>query len=163
MRGHGDQALAVQLDVTQDASVSAAVAQVEAAFGRIDVVANNAGSGGGMRRWRDSEPGALREMFDVHVFGAERVMRAVVPIMARQGHGTIVNFSSTLGYVAMPGTSAYNAAKASVIMLSRTLRAELQGSGIDVRVFSPPHTSTESGKQMPLELPAAAFSPCLPP
>src|SRR5690606_29861290 len=111
------------------------------------------GSGGGIGRWRDGDSAALRAVFDVHVFGTERVMRAVVPALARQGGGTIINFSSTLGYVPMPGTSAYNAAKASVVMLSRTLRAELASSGIDVRVFSPPHTSTESGKEMPLDLP----------
>lgn len=149
----GPGALAVQLDVTSDGSVASAVEHVVSRFGRIDVVVNNAGSGGGMARWRDSDAGAMRALFDVHVFGTERVMRAVVPLMARQGQGTIVNFSSTLGYVPMPGTSAYNAAKASVVMLSRTLRSELQPAGIDVRIFSPPHTSTESGKEMPLDLP----------
>jgi short-subunit dehydrogenase len=53
----------------------------------------------------------------------------------------------------MPGASAYSAAKAAVVALSESLRAELRGSGIDVRVFTPPHTSTTSGKHWPLDLP----------
>lgn len=152
-REHGAQALAVQMDVRNDTSVRAAVECIERELGFIDVVVNNAGSGGSVMLWRDTEADLMRRMFDVHVFGAERVIRAVTPSMLRRGSGTIVNFSSTIGYVAMPGTAAYNAAKAAVVMMSRTLRAELRPAGIDVRLFSPPHTSTESGKEMPLNLP----------
>jgi 3-oxoacyl-[acyl-carrier protein] reductase len=153
VREAGGQALAVEMDVTRDASVHGAVARVEQAFGRIDVLVNNAGSGGGVRRWHESGSRTLQDMLDVHVMGSERVMRAAAPLMLRQGGGTIVNFTSTLGYVPMPGTAAYNAAKAAVVMLSKTLRAELKPHGIDVRLFAPPHTSTESGKEMPLNLP----------
>jgi len=150
---HGARAFAVGMDVTRDDSVDLAVQRVEREFGAIDVVVNNAGSGGGMSRWRDTDSHSLRDMMDVHFLGTERVMRAVVPSMIQRGSGTIVNFSSTLGYVAMPGTAGYNAAKAAVVMLSRTLRAELRTQGVDVRLFSPPHTSTDSGKDMPLNLP----------
>ncbi|MBL8951936.1 MAG: SDR family NAD(P)-dependent oxidoreductase [Myxococcaceae bacterium] len=149
----GPNALAVRLDVTSATSVAQAMAAVERRFGRLDVVVNNAGSGGPLKRWEELEPDALRAMFDVHVLGSERVMRAAVPLLRRGGGGALVNFASTLGYVAMPGTSAYNAAKAAIIMLSQTVRQELAGDGIDVRVFSPPHTSTESGRSMPLNLP----------
>ncbi|MGN6110507.1 MAG: SDR family NAD(P)-dependent oxidoreductase [Kofleriaceae bacterium] len=150
---YGTRALAVQMDVTREDSVTAAVDRVDQELGAIDVLVNNAGNGGAMSRWREADPDLVRRMFEVHVLGADRVMRAVVPSMLRKGSGTIVNFSSTLGYVAMPGTAAYNAAKAAVVMLSRTLRAELRSQGIDVRIFSPPHTNTESGKEMPLNLP----------
>ena len=149
----GPRALAARMDVTSDASVAAAMAEIEAHWGRLDVVVNNAGSGGPVRRWAESETESTRAMFEVHVLGSERVMRAAVPLMLRQGGGTIVNFSSTLGWVAMPGTASYNAAKAAVVMLSQTVREELKAQGIDVRVFAPPHTSTESGKAMPLNLP----------
>lgn len=149
----GANAHAVQLDVTSDASVHACLEEIGRRFGRLDVVANNAGSGGPVRRWSASEADDLRRTFEVHLFGSERVMRAAVPLMVRAGGGTLVNFASTLGYVAMPGTAAYNSAKAAVIMLSQTLRAELKEHRIDVRVFSPPHTSTESGKSMVLNLP----------
>jgi NAD(P)-dependent dehydrogenase (short-subunit alcohol dehydrogenase family) len=149
----GVRAVPVRMDVTDDESVEGAVSEVERKFGRIDVLVNNAGEGGSMARWRDRDPGHTRRMFEVHVLGAERVMRAVAPSMIRQGGGTIVNFTSTLGYVAMPGTAAYNAAKAAVVMLSRTLRAELKPQRIDVRLFGPPHTKTTSGLEMPLSLP----------
>ncbi|WP_428268006.1 SDR family NAD(P)-dependent oxidoreductase [Haliangium sp.] len=152
-REYGAQALAVQMDVTNDESVRAAVERIERELGSIDVVVNNAGNGGVLSLWQATEFDYLRRMFDVHVFGSERVIRAVVPSMLRRRFGVIVNFASTIGYVAMPGSAAYNAAKAAVVMLSRTLRAELRPSGIDVRVFSPPHTSTESGREMPLNLP----------
>lgn len=148
----GPSAHAVQLDVTSDASVHACMEEIAARFGRLDVVVNNAGSGGPVQRWSATDADELRRTFEVHVFGSERVMRAAVPVMTRTGGGTVVNFASTLGYVAMPGTAAYNAAKAAVIMLSQTLRAELEDQGIDVRVFSPPHTSTESGKAMVLSM-----------
>jgi len=150
---YGAQALAVRMDVTNDESVRRAVGRIEQELGSIEVVINNAGNGGTVSLWQDTDSDLMRRMFDVHVLGAERVIRAVAPSMMRRASGTIVNFSSTLGYVPMPGTAAYNAAKAAVVMLSRTLRAELRPAGIDVRIFSPPHTSTESGKEMPLDLP----------
>lgn len=149
----GSRALPIQMDVTNDESVQRAVERIDREIGRVDVLVNNAGNGGSMSRWHDSDSSSTRALFDVHVFGAERVMRAVLPMMLRQKAGTIVNFTSTLGYVAMPGTAAYNAAKAAVVMLSRTLRSELRPHGIDVRLFGPPHTKTESGKEMPLNLP----------
>ncbi|MEY2932466.1 MAG: hypothetical protein RL033_3215 [Pseudomonadota bacterium] len=149
----GARALAVQMDVTQADSVAAAVERIERELGRVDVLVNNAGNGASMGRWSSCASATMQELFDVHVFGTERVMRAVLPMMSKAGEGTIVNFASTLGYVAMPGTAAYNAAKAAVVMLSKTLRAELRGQGIDVRVFSPPHTKTESSREMPIELP----------
>jgi NAD(P)-dependent dehydrogenase (short-subunit alcohol dehydrogenase family) len=147
------RAIPVRMDVTDDDSVRRGVLEVEQQLGRIDVLVNNAGEGGNMARWRDRDPDHTRRVFDVHLLGAERVMRAVAPSMIRQGGGTIVNFTSTLGYVAMPGTAAYNAAKAAVVMFSRTLRAELKPQGIDVRLFGPPHTKTKSGREMPLKLP----------
>lgn len=152
-RDLGPRAIPIQMDVTSDSSVRAALERIERELGRVDLLVNNAGNGGSMSRWRDSDPQALQAMFDVHVFGAERVMRAVLPLMLSQRAGTIVNIASTLGYVPMPGTAAYNAAKAALVMLSKTLRAELRDQGIDVRLFSPPHTSTASGREMPLRLP----------
>jgi NAD(P)-dependent dehydrogenase (short-subunit alcohol dehydrogenase family) len=149
----GGTAMAVPLDVTDEASVHAAVAQVLARYGRIDVLVNNAGSGGTLGLWAAAEPAALRNMFDVHVFGAERMARAVLPAMTAQSAGTVVNIASTVAWVPMPGASAYSAAKAAVVALSESLCAELRGSGIDVRVFTPPHTSTASGKLWLLDLP----------
>jgi NADP-dependent 3-hydroxy acid dehydrogenase YdfG len=149
----GDRALAVALDVTSDASVAAAVESVLERCGRIDVLLNDAGNGGALRPWTAADPAATRELFEVHVLGAERMMRAVVPVMRAQGAGVVVNFASTVAWVPMPGAAAYSSAKAAVVALSHALRAELAGDGIDVRVFAPPHTSTEAGKAWPLGLP----------
>jgi NAD(P)-dependent dehydrogenase (short-subunit alcohol dehydrogenase family) len=152
-RSAGGSALAVELDVTSDASVERAVAQALAHFGRIDVLINDAGNGGSVQLWASSDPALTRQMFEVHVLGAERMMRALVPAMRVQGGGVIVNFASTVAWVPMPGAAAYSSAKAAVVALSLSLRAELAQHGIDVRVFAPPHTSTEAGKAWPLPLP----------
>jgi NADP-dependent 3-hydroxy acid dehydrogenase YdfG len=72
------------------------VAQVLAGYGRIDVLVNNAGNGGTLGLWAEADAAALRDMFNVHVFGAERVARAVLPAMTAQGAGTIVNIASTV-------------------------------------------------------------------
>lgn len=148
-----NQAIAVRLDVTDDASVAAAVASVRHAFGRIDLLVNNAGNGGAVGWWSRADSASVRDMFDVHVFGAERVSRAVLPAMLEQRAGVIVNFASTVAWVPMPGAAAYSAAKAAVVAMSESLRAELRASGIDVRIFSPPHTSTDAGRRWPLDLP----------
>jgi NAD(P)-dependent dehydrogenase (short-subunit alcohol dehydrogenase family) len=149
----GGEAIAVPMDVTSDDSVNAAIEVVLARFGRIDVVVNNAGNAGEMNLWSAMPAEEVRRMFDVHLLGSERVMRAALPAMRRQGSGTIVNFASTVAWVPMPGAAAYSAAKAAVVSLSEALREELAKEGIDVRVFAPPHTSTEAGKRMPLDLP----------
>jgi len=147
----GGHALAVELDVTSPTSVERAVSTAREHFGRIDVLINNAGNGGEVRLWNSCSPELMGRMFDVHVLGAERMMRAVVPAM--RGGGVIVNIASTVAWVPMPGAAAYSSAKAAVVALSATLRSELAADGIDVRVFSPPHTSTEAGKAWPLDLP----------
>jgi NAD(P)-dependent dehydrogenase (short-subunit alcohol dehydrogenase family) len=139
-------AFAVQMDVTDSASVERAIAEAHAHFGRIDVVINNAGNGGSLCAWDKLPDDHLRRMFDVHVFGMERVTRAVLPIMRAQGAGHIVNIASTVGFVPMPMASAYSAAKAAVISFTESLRAELAAEGISVCVFSPPHTETDAGK-----------------
>lgn len=153
IRRDGGSARALPLDVTSDASVGAAVADVLADCGRIDAVVNNAGNGGELRFWADAEPAHLRAMFDVHVFGAERVVRAVLPAMQAQRRGVIVNVASTVAWVPMPAAAAYSAAKAAVVSLSAALRAELAPHGIEVVLFAPPHTSTEAGRAWPLEGP----------
>jgi short-subunit dehydrogenase len=152
----GATVLAVALDVTSDASVAAAVDAVLGRFGRIDAVVNNAGNAGRLSYWDRMDAAATRAMFDVHVFGMERVTRAVLPHMLAQGGGTIVNIASTLAWVPMPMAAAYSAAKAAVLSFSESLRGELVGRGIDVVLFAPPHTRTPS--EMPLQGPRV-FTP----
>ena len=152
-RRSGGEAIAVPMDVTSDSSVNAAIETILARYGRVDVVVNNAGNAGEMNLWSAMTPEEVRTMFDVHLLGSERVMRAALPAMRRHGGGTIVNFASTVAWVPMPGAAAYSAAKAALVSLSEALREELAKEQIDVRVFAPPHTSTEAGRRMPLDLP----------
>ncbi len=152
----GGTALAVEMDVTSDASVATAVETVVRHFGRIDAVVNNAGNAGRLSPWAAADATATRSMFDVHVFGMERVSRAVLPHMLAQGGGTIVNIASTLAWVPMPMAAAYSAAKAAVLSFSESLRAELADRGIEVMLFAPPHTRTPS--EMPLRGPRV-FAP----
>lgn len=147
----GGEAIAVTLDVTSAESVERGVAQVERTLGPVDLLVNNAGNGGALGLWADAPVAAFHEMFDVHVHGSERMMRCVLPSMRARGTGTIVNFASTVAWVPMPGAAAYSAAKAAIVALSETLRVELAGSAIDVRLFAPPHT--KSASTWPLDLP----------
>ncbi|HJQ56572.1 MAG TPA: SDR family NAD(P)-dependent oxidoreductase [Vineibacter sp.] len=149
----GHTAMPVVMDVTDDESVAAAVAHVLRQHGRIDAIINFAGNGGRLALWDQTPAGHTRAMFDVHLFGAERVARAVLPAMLVQGSGTIVNIASTVGWVAMPSAAAYSAAKAAVLAFSEALRGELSGRGIDVLVFAPPHTRTEAGAHWKLQGP----------
>jgi NAD(P)-dependent dehydrogenase (short-subunit alcohol dehydrogenase family) len=153
IRAAGGAALAITLDVTSDDSAAASIEATLARFGRVDALVNNAGNGGELRFWAEAEPDHLRAMFDVHVFGAERMARAVLPAMREQGGGTIVNVASTVAWVPMPSAAAYSAAKAAIVSLSESLRAELSPDGIEVVLFSPPHTSTDAGRAWPLEGP----------
>lgn len=153
LRAQGHDASAQTIDVRDVPSTRAAVARVIARHGRVDAWVQCAGNGGSLSRWEDSGSEHLLDMFDVHVFGAERSLRALTPQLRAQGGGTFVLVSSTVGWVPMPGGAAYSAAKAAVNALAEVWRAELASAGIDVRVFAPPHTRTEAGEQWPLPLP----------
>jgi short-subunit dehydrogenase len=145
------------LDVTSDVSVATAVAAIIERFGRIDAVINNARNGGTLGYWASLDAAYTQAMFDVHVFGMERVSRAVLPTMLAQGAGTIVNIASTVGWVPMPMAAANCAAKAAVLAFSQSLHGELAGRGITVMIFAPPHMSTDAGKAWPLD--AQVFTP----
>ena len=149
----GHRASAVQLDVTSDSSVQRAVAQVLADHGQIDVLVNNAGNGGELDFFLQDKAEQLRAMFDTHMFGTERMTRAVLPSMLARGAGRIVNVVSAVAYVPMPGATAYCAAKAAVVAFTNALRGELAHTNIQLVLYSPPHTQTKAGEQWPLDLP----------
>jgi NADP-dependent 3-hydroxy acid dehydrogenase YdfG len=80
-------------------------------FGHTDAVVNNAGKGSKLAFGDSTDPSVTRALFEVHVFGMERVSRAVLPSMLARGSGTIVNIASTVAWVPMPAAAAYCAAK----------------------------------------------------
>jgi NAD(P)-dependent dehydrogenase (short-subunit alcohol dehydrogenase family) len=126
----------VELDVTDDASMRAAVAHVEEREGAIGVLVNNAGY---------SQSGAVetvpmddvRRQFETNVFGLARLCQLVLPGMRRQGWGRIVNVSSMGGKLTFPGGGFYHATKHAVEALSDALRFEVAGFGVAVIVVEP--------------------------
>ncbi|XXX80597.1 SDR family NAD(P)-dependent oxidoreductase [Sorangium sp. So ce134] len=127
---------AVALDVTDDASVAAAVATAIEKTGKIDVALNNAGSSViGLVECSTVEQ--QRSLFETHVFGAHRVCRAVLPHMHRRKTGVLAFTSSMGGRVVMPLSVHYSSAKAAMEMLAEGYKIELASCGIDVVILEP--------------------------
>lgn len=126
----------VELDVTDDASVSAGVATALGALDGLDVVFNNAGVGSyGVQEL--FSPDEMHRVFDVNVYGVQRVMRAVLPHLRAQGSGTVVYTSSLIGRVAIPFYGTYCASKWALEALAQSYRAELARFGIDSFIVEP--------------------------
>jgi NADP-dependent 3-hydroxy acid dehydrogenase YdfG len=127
---------ALQLDVTDTASIARAVAEVMADAGRIDVLVNNAGQNlfGPLA---EVPLESVRRLLDTNVTGLLAVTQAVFPHMAKARHGLIVNIGSVVGLLPTPFAGTYCATKAAVHMLSEVLRVEAEPLGIDVLVVQP--------------------------
>jgi NAD(P)-dependent dehydrogenase (short-subunit alcohol dehydrogenase family) len=130
------------LDVTDPASVDAAVRATLAVFGRIDVLVNNAGLMV-MGAVEEVTMDELRGQFEVVFFGAAEVTKAVVPLLREQGSGTIVQMSSLGGVKTYPGYGAYHAAKYALEGYSETLATELAPLGVRVLIVEPGAFRTE--------------------
>lgn len=128
------------LDVT-DEDAAAVIEDVIAETGRLDCLVNNAGYAQ-VGPLEDVPPSRLRRQFAVNVEGPHRLARAVLPHMRERGDGTIVNVSSVLGRVALPGTGAYAASKFALEAMSDALRAEVDSFGVDVVVVEPGPVAT---------------------
>jgi len=133
---HGDRALALALDVTDSGRVAEAVKEAEAAFGRIDVLVNNAGYGY-LAAVEEGEEHEVRALFDTNFFGLAEVTRAVLPGMRARRSGHIVNVSSIGGLAAFGATGYYHATKFAVEGLSESLAAEVAPLGIKVTIVEP--------------------------
>ncbi|HET7411351.1 MAG TPA: SDR family oxidoreductase [Pararhizobium sp.] len=128
---------AFYLDYREPESIEALVEAVLARTGgRLDALFNN-GSYAQAGAVEDLPVEALREQFEVSVFGWHDLTRRIVPAMRAQGHGRIVQCSSILGLVPYPWRGAYNAAKHALEALTLTMRMELSGSGIHVSLIEP--------------------------
>ena len=127
----GVQPTPVRLDVQDTGSIRAAVAQVMADAGRIDVLVNNAGFGL-LATVEDGTDEEMIRQFDVNVFGLLRTTREVLPHMRNAGDGVIINISSFLGRMGLPLLTHYNASKYAVEGITDSLRLEVGPFGIRV-------------------------------
>ncbi len=133
---HPGRALALALDVTDDHQVAEAVRAAEERFGGVDVLVNNAGYGY-RAAVEEGEDEAVRRLFDTHVFGTVRTIKAVLPGMRARRSGTIVNLSSIGARVSPPGSGYYAAVKAAIEALTLSLRKEVAPLGITAMVVEP--------------------------
>jgi len=124
------------LDVTDEQSMTTAVAAVEADAGAVAVLINNAGYGlyGPVEQLPMSE---IRRQFETNFFGLVRLTQLVLPGMRRRGRGRILNVSSMGGRITLPGGAFYHASKYAVEALSDALRMEVAQFGIDVVLIEP--------------------------
>jgi NAD(P)-dependent dehydrogenase (short-subunit alcohol dehydrogenase family) len=132
----------VELDVTSDASVDAAVRTILDAHKRIDVVVNNAGrSVFGLQETITVDQ--AKDIFEINVFGVLRVNRAVLPHLRKQGSGLLVHLSSGLGRVVMPALAVYGSTKFAIESIAEGYHIELAPLGIDSVIVEPGAFPTE--------------------
>ena len=132
----GERVLAVELDVSQPAQAEAAVERALAAFGRIDVLVNNAGYGQ-LGVFEEVAAAEIQRQFDTNFFGLLHVTRAVLPAMRRQRSGHIFNISSIGGVYGFAGAGVYCATKFAVEGFSESVALELAPFGIHVTIVEP--------------------------
>ena len=146
------------LDVTDDASVEAAVKELMQREGRIDLLVNNAGVGIAPAAAEESTLTQVQAIFDTNVFGTVRVTHAVLPIMRAQKSGRILNVGSGLGLIPAPFNAHYCAAKHAIEGYSESLDHEVRGFGIRVSVIEPGATNTSfEGSAIPRDKPLQAY------
>ncbi|HEY0936577.1 MAG TPA: oxidoreductase [Trebonia sp.] len=133
---HPGNALALPLDVTDDAQVVAAVDAALDRFGGIDVLVNNAGYGY-RAAVEEGEDGPVGQLFDTQLFGTVRTIKAVLPGMRARRSGTIVNLSSIGARISPEGSGYYAAVKAAIEALTLSLRKEVAPLGITAMVVEP--------------------------
>lgn len=141
-------AFARVLDVTDFDAINGVVEEIEASVGPVDVLVNNAGYGheGVME---ESPLAEMRRQFDVNVFGAVAMMKAVLPFMRARRRGHILNITSMGGYITMPGISYYCGSKFALEGISEALGKEVKALGIAVTAVAPGSFRTDwAGRSM---------------
>ncbi len=139
----GRQALIRPLSVDDPAAVEEAVQATVEAFGRVDILINNAGTNTPRRNLLETSAEDWRLVIDVNLTGAYLCTRAVLPVMQRQGEGTIVNIASVAGKSAsLLGGAHYSASKAAVLSLTQSTNLEQRRHNIRATAISPGETAT---------------------
>lgn len=143
----GDSATVIETDVTNPAQVTALFAAVQAKFGRLDLLFNNAGLGL-YSPFAASEPEQWRQMIDANLYGVLNCTKAAIPLMRGREGALIATVSSTAGRAGVEGFSVYCATKFAVVGFHDALRKELAADRIRVCVIEPGAAWTEFGANM---------------
>jgi NAD(P)-dependent dehydrogenase (short-subunit alcohol dehydrogenase family) len=145
---HSKRVHRVILDVTHFDAIDATVRKIEAQVGPIDVLVNNAGYGHeGILE--ESPLAELIHQFEVNVFGAVAMIKAVLPTMRRRRSGHIINITSMAGYISMPGIAYYSGSKFALEGITEALAQEVKGLGIKVTAIAPGSFRTDwAGRSM---------------
>jgi dihydroanticapsin dehydrogenase len=162
IQNKGGRALFVQTDVSDEAGVRRMVEQAVAAFGRINILVNNAAIF--VLRGIEATPEEWRQILDVNVMGPALVAKHVVPHMRRAGGGAIVNLSSISSFIAQPHFVTYNATKAAVASMTRCMALDLAPDNIRVNAVAPGAVWTQiverQCREAGLDRAAADKDPC---
>jgi NAD(P)-dependent dehydrogenase (short-subunit alcohol dehydrogenase family) len=151
----GNSAEGHQVDVTDEAAVSELVAKIVARHQRLDVLVNTVGGyAGGTKLW-ELEADVLDRMLAQNLRSGYALSRAAVPVMLKQGRGTIVNVAAKAAFDPPAGAAAYAASKAAAVALLDSLAAELKGTGVRVNSILPSVIDTPANRQA---MPKADFS-----
>lgn len=151
----GPQAMALRCDVADWAQVEAAVASVVARFGRLDVLIGNAGVIEPIAELAKADPAEWGHAIDINLKGVFHGMRAALPVMRRQGAGTIITVSSGAAVNPIEGWSAYCASKAGALMLTRMAHHEEGLRGLRILGLSPGTVATD----MQVKIRASGINP----
>jgi NAD(P)-dependent dehydrogenase (short-subunit alcohol dehydrogenase family) len=141
---HGDRVRTATLDVTDEAAAHAAVQVAIDAFGRLDVVVNNAGYGD-IAPFEQVSPARFKALVDTNFYGVVSMTRAALPVMRKQRSGCILQISSVGGRLALPGSAAYHAAKWAVGGFTEALAQEVAPFGVRVCALEPGGMRTNWG------------------
>jgi len=150
---YGDNVLTLELDVTKPDQVNTAVTQAHAYFGRLDVVLNNAGYSL-VGTIEEASANDVQALYDTNIFGPLSVIKAVLPLLRKQGGGHILGVSSSLGHVTLPVIGYYCSSKWAFEAIHESLAEEIKPFGIKVTIIEPGAYATEFGTQDSLKFAA---------
>lgn len=136
------------VELTDEASIAAAVRGVVSRHAKIDILVNNAGITGGNAKTWELAPDVWRRVIEVNLVAPYLTCHAIVPEMMKAGYGRIINIASIAGKEGNPNASHYSASKAGLIGLTKSLGKELAASGILVNCITPAAAKTDIFNQM---------------
>ena len=139
----GEQALAIDCDVSGYSDLENAVAQAEARFGRVDILINNAGVIEPISHLASADPAAWAKAIEINLTGVFNGMRAVLPQMIAAGKGTIITVSSGAAHNPIEAWSSYCSSKAGAAMLTRCAHSENAAHGLRIMGLSPGTVATQ--------------------